>query len=150
MFKTIVRHRTGFLIVLVCVATQTNFAAVEETRNLGFGFHLDIIAEPTTNSVESIGHFEYLFYRKYKLSRVNKFAVAPSGEAVVYQDGPSGNICVFERKRRRTVKLTSSFPGLVRKFIWHEGDNYIMALTDTKSRLRWLKLVKGKGEEVDP
>ena len=144
MLETIVKRTAGLLIILICLGAPINFAGVEETRNLGFGFHLDVIAEPSTNSLESVGHFEYLFYRKHKLSQVNKFAVAPSGQAVVYQDGPSGNIFVFDTQRQRTMRLTSSFPGLVDNFIWHESDNYIMALINTKGLPRWLKLVRAK------
>lgn len=136
------RHKIGLLIAFICVGTQIILATVEDTRNLGFGFYVDVIAEPTVNPSESIGHFEYLFYRKHKLSQINKCAVAPSGKAVVYQDGPSGNIFIFERKGERTVKLISSFPGLVNKFVWHEEDNYIMALIDVKGQPRWLKLEK--------
>lgn len=143
LLKTIVRHKIGLLIAFISAGTQITLATVEGTQNLGFGFHVDVIAEPTANTSESTGHFEYLFYRKHKLSQINKCAVAPSGKAVVYQDGPSGNIFIFERKGERTMKLTSSFRGLVNKFIWHEGDNHIMAWTDVKGHGRWLKLETG-------
>lgn len=142
MLKTMPKPKAILFILILFVGTGTGLAAVEETRSLGFGFHVDVIAEPTSNPSESIGHFEYLFYRKHKLSQVNKCAVAPNGNAVVYQAGPSGNIFVFERKAGRTLRLTSSFPGLVEKFIWQKGGNYIMALTDADGRRGWLKLDK--------
>jgi hypothetical protein len=131
------------LMALVCFGTQISFAAVEDSRILGFGFHLDVIAEPTNNPSESIAHREYLFYGRHRLSEISNCAIAPSGEAVVYQDGPSGDIFMFERKPQRTVKLRS-YPGLVEKFVWHEGGKYIMALTDTKSHSRWLRLETDK------
>jgi hypothetical protein len=87
-----------------------------------------VIAEPTANSSESIGHFEYLCYKGRKLSQTNRFSVAPSGQAVVYQDGPSGNIFLFQRKGESTTQLTSTFPGLVQSFNWNESEHYLTAL----------------------
>ena len=117
-------------------------AKVEDREDLGFGFHHDRIAEPTVNHSESIGHFDYLFYRNRKLSQSDKFAVAPSGEAIVYQDAASGNILMFRPKQQSIVQLTSTFPGLVDRFIWHEADGYIMALVaDSRDHKRWIKLV---------
>jgi len=114
---------------------------IESTEDLGFGFHHDVVAESTTNSFESIGHFDYLFYRKRKLSQTDKFAVAPSGSAVVYQDGPSGNIFMFRRKDGEIMPLARTFVGLVERFEWHEDNGYISVLTeDAKGNERWAKL----------
>jgi hypothetical protein len=134
------------LASLIALSGCINLAVVEDRQDLGFGFHHDVIAEPTVNSSESIGHLDYVFYRNRKLSQSDKFAVAPSGGAIVYQDAPSGNIFVFRRKQQSIAQLTSTFPGLVDRFIWHEGDGYIMALVaDARGRKRWTKFVLGQG-----
>jgi len=114
---------------------------IESTEDLGFGFHHDVIAESTTGSSESVGHFDYLFYHKRKLSQADKFAVAPSGAAIVYQDGPSGTIFLFRRNDGQVIPLTRRFIGLVERFEWHERDGYISALTiDSNGNKRWPRL----------
>ena len=101
---------------------------IETTDNVGHGFRHYVIAEPTVNAAESIGHFDYLYYKGRKLSQTNRFTVAPSGQAVVYQDGPSGNIFLFRREGESTTQLTSTFPGLVQSFNWNESEHYFTAL----------------------
>lgn len=114
---------------------------MEDSRDLGFGFRQDVIAETTVNRSESIGHFVYLFYRDRRLSQTDNCAVAPSGAAIVYQGGPSGNIFVFRRNRGTITQLTASFPGLVKKFKWRENARSVMALVDdSRKRTRWLTL----------
>jgi hypothetical protein len=136
--------KRNYPVLLSCLVALTGcitLAGVEDRQNLGFGFHHDVIAEPTVNSDESIGHFHYLFYRNRKLSQSDKFAVSPSGKAIVYQDGPSGNIFVFRRKEEHVAQLTSKFPGLVERFEWHEGEGYVMALlAEARGDKRWMRL----------
>src|SRR6266446_10567329 len=110
------------LVSLTALVYCASMPTIESTEDLGFGFHHDVVAESTTNSFESIGHFDYLFYRKRKLSQTDKFAVAPSGSAVVYQDGPSGNIFMFRRKDGEIMPLARTFVGLVERFEWHEDN----------------------------
>src|SRR5262245_2715864 len=93
---------------------------IEPSDNLGHGFRHYVIAEPTVNPSESTGHFDYLYYKGRKLGQSARFAVAPSGQAIVYQDGPSGNIFLFRCEDGGTAQLTSTFPGLVKTFHWHE------------------------------
>jgi len=99
----------------------------ESTEDLGHGFHHDVIAERTANSSESIGHFDYLFYRNQRLSRSRKFAVASSGRGIVYQEEPSGNIFVFHRDQRAFKQLTSTFPGIIERFDWDKAEQQITA-----------------------
>ena len=105
-----------------------NLGKVETSDNLGHGFHHYVFAEPTVHPSESIGHFDYLYYKNRKLSQTAKFAVAPSGQAVVYQDGQSGNIFLFQRKGESTIQLTSASPGPVETFAWKESEGYVAAL----------------------
>jgi hypothetical protein len=140
------QNRSMLLAFVVMLGGCINLAAVEDRQDLGFGFHHDVIAQSTVNPSESIGHFDYLFYRNRKLSQSDKFAVAPSGAAIVYQDGPSGNIFVFRRKQNNITQLTSTFPGLVDGFVWHEGKGHIMALVgDAGGRKHWMKFVLPQG-----
>lgn len=141
------RHKRSVLLAsVITLSGCINLTAVEDRQDLGFGFHHDVIAEPTVNPSESIGHFDYLFYRNRRLSQSDKFAVAPSGGAIVYQDAPSGNIFVFRCKQQSIAQLTSTFPGLVDRFIWHEADGYIMALvTDARGHKRRTKLIISQG-----
>ena len=120
------------VITALCITTyaftQHIPLGVERRTNLGFGFHRDIIAEQNPPGVfESVGHFEYLFYRQRKLCQVDDCWVAPSGRSIVYQDGPSGNIFVFFRQGERIVQLTKKFPGLVVEFQWREPEGFVRA-----------------------
>ena len=141
---TLKHNRFASIACLVSLIACTSFAAVEDRQNLGFGFHHDLIAEPTANPSESIGHFHYLFYRTRKLSQSDRFAVAPSGASIVYQDGPSGNIFLFRRRQGNVAQLTSTFPGLVERFEGHEHEGYIVALLiDAKGHKRSMRLMLG-------
>jgi hypothetical protein len=124
-------------IAFILAATATLCSAdgvrlgVERSTNLGHGFHRDTIAEaipPSAHWFESVGHFAYLFYRDRKLCAVGECAVAPSGDAIVYQDGPSGNIFVFRCAHGNITQLTEKFPGLARQFVWHEHEQTVAAL----------------------
>jgi hypothetical protein len=126
---------------LAATADCGTVPTVESTEDLGFGFHHDVIAESAANAAERIGHFDYLFYHNRKLSQSDKFAVARTGAAIVYQDGPSGMIFLFRRKDGETLPLTRRFIGLVERFQWYESEGYISALTtDAKGNKRWTRL----------
>lgn len=100
---------------------------IERSRNLGYGFHRDVIAEaaaPNARVFESVGHFEYLFYRKQKLAALNscECLLTPDGHAIVYQEGSTGNIFLFRRNSGKTVQLTQAFPGLAMQMKWQAPD----------------------------
>jgi hypothetical protein len=140
----LVRSMRASLIVLT-LATGTLFAqtlGVERRQDLGFGFHRDVIAmQNPPGFFESVGHFEFLFYRQRKLCQLDECAVAPSGKAVVYQDGPSGNLFLFRPADGKPVPLTRKFPGLVDQFEWHEGEGFISAVVaDSKEKRRTIRL----------
>jgi hypothetical protein len=140
------------LSLLVLLALMTAAQAqdvplgVERVRDLGFGFRRVLIAEQNPpNTFESVGHFEYLFYHDRKLSQANEAAIAPSGKAIVYQDGPSGNIFVFRRAAGNITRLTKRFPGLVNRYTWHEVEGFIDAFvvpsSTSKKPGKWIKLL---------
>jgi hypothetical protein len=130
--------RTILLLTLMAASGRAQPSGIEQRQDLGFGFHRDVIAEPSSFEV---GHFEYLFYRNRKLCQVDECAVAPSGKAVVYQDGPSGNIFLFRPADGKIVQLTRKFPGLVESFSWHEHEGFISAVVaDKKERRSTIKL----------
>jgi len=117
------------LIGVACCHAQAFRLGVERSRDLGHGFHRDVIAEQNPPGFfESIGHFEYLFYHKRKLARLDDCLVSPSGDAIVYQEASSGNIFVFNRWSGKTTQLTNKFPGLANQFVWHEGEASVRAL----------------------
>ena len=136
------------LLVLVFAASacaQQIRPGVERRANLGFGFHRDIIAEQNPPGVfESVGHFEYLFYRGKKLARLDDCLVSPSGDAIVYQEAASGNIFVYNRRSGATTRLTKRFPGLVNRFVWREREGYVAAFVVPSSTSsepgRWITL----------
>jgi hypothetical protein len=130
------------LTVVVCAQVPLG---VERTTDLGHGFRRAIIAERNlSGGFESVGHFEYLFYRRQKLARLDGCLVSPSGEAVLYQEASSGNIFVFRRRDGVTTQLTKKFPGLANRFVWHESEGFVEAFvvpssTSTKPG-EWIKL----------
>lgn len=121
-------HKFVFSCCAILFASCASSEKIEVVENLGHGFHHYVFAEPTVHPSESIGHFDYLYYKNRKLSQTAKFAVAPSGQAVVYQDGQSGNIFLFQRKGESTIQLTSASPGPVETFAWKESEGYVAAL----------------------
>src|SRR5262249_21703666 len=123
------RSRTLLLLLTLLVQpTRAQTLGVERSQNLGFGFHRDLIAmQNPPGFFESVGHFEFLFYRQRKLSQLHDCWVAPSGKSIVYQDGPTGNLFVFFRDSERIVQLTEKFPGLVVEFQWHEPEGFVRA-----------------------
>jgi hypothetical protein len=116
------------LLAMVTLATAQSIPlGVERSTNLGHGFHRDVIAEaipPNGKVFESVGHFEYLFYHEQKLAALNscECLLAPDGHAIVYQEGYSGNILMFERDSRKIIQLTEEFPGLAMKMKWAAPD----------------------------
>jgi hypothetical protein len=122
---------------------------VERSRDLGHGFHRDIIAEaapPNARVFESLGHFEYLFYRKQKLAALNscECLLAPDGHAIVYQEGPTGNIFLFERDSGKTLQLTQEFAGLAMQMKWQAPDRIsafvIPSSQSPESSGKWITL----------
>jgi hypothetical protein len=121
-------------------------AFVEGATNLGGGFRAVGLAEYEIGGICLIAHRSYLFDHDEKMADLDKALVAPSGRAVVYQEGASGNIFVFERSTGRTTQLTEKFPGLVSQFVWHEKDGRVSALVDSPNNPqvldeRWIDLV---------
>jgi len=136
----------SLLLLLACSAFGQDIRlGVERVRDLGHGFRRVLIAEQNPPGVfESVGHFEYLYYRERRLSQANEAAIAPSAKAIVYQDGPSGNIFVFRRTDGGITQLTKSFPGLVNRYVWHEPEGVIEAFvvpsSTSKKPGKWIRL----------
>jgi hypothetical protein len=116
----------SFLIVAsIFLIGCRSTAIVEQSSELGFGFRHVVLAEPVSNSLESVGHFGYFYYRDKRLSQADTYSVSPSGRYAVYQDGPSGNLFLFHRAGRRQIQLTSRFVALVDSFDWHEDSRAV-------------------------
>ena len=148
------------LATITLADAQSIPLGVERSRNLGFGFHRDVIAEaapPNAQVFESVGHFEYLFYRDQKLAALNscECLLAPDGHAIVYQEGHTGNIFMFERDSGKTMQLTEEFPGLAMKMKW-QGPDRISAFVIPNSQLpessgKWITLAVSKpNQSLEP
>ena len=99
----------------------TSTSRLEETTSLGFGFRRVVLAEPSSAKFESIGHFEYLYYRHRRICSLGDCSVSHSGRFVIYQDGPSGQLFLYRRADGRLTQLTTRFEALVDTFVWHEN-----------------------------
>src|SRR6266568_5150137 len=110
-----------------CADVPSKKPVVESTTDLGFGFRRILQAEPVESSIESIGHFEYLYYEDQRLCLVGACSVSPSGRYVIYQDGPSGRLFVFSRADSKVTQLTGDFIAFAGSFQWHEDVNTVTA-----------------------
>jgi hypothetical protein len=119
------------VLITSALADALHSSQVEESVDLGNGFRRITIAEPTTSEFESIGHFEYLFYRDQKIARLGRCSVSPSGNYAVFQEGPSGNLFAFSRADEEIVQLTPRFVALVDKFEWREDSGAVKVHFDT-------------------
>ena len=114
--KTVILIFAAMPLLLASCATSH----VEHTTDLGFGFRRVMLAEPSHSSFESIGHFEYLYFRDRRLCHLGECSVSPSGRFAVYQDGPSGCLFLFRRADGSQTRLTTQFVALVDGFDWQE------------------------------
>ena len=99
-----------------------------------------MLAEPVNSSFESIGHFVYLYYHDQRLCQVGACSVSPTGRYAIYQDGPSGNLFLFQRAGRRITQLTPKFMALVESFRWHEEANTVDARFEAGHELKTFTL----------
>jgi hypothetical protein len=117
----------SFAVLPFFLGACTSTSRLERSTDLGFGFRRAVVAEPSSSSFESIGHFECLYYRDRRLCQLGDCSVSPSGSYAVYQDGPSGNLFLFRRADGQLTQLTSQFVALVGTFEWHEDMNTVDA-----------------------
>jgi hypothetical protein len=139
--------RRVLLIIVIgvaCCRAQAFRLGVERTRDIGHGFHRDVIAEQNPpGTFEAVRHIEYLFYRDRKLAPLNfECAVSPSGKAVVYQDGPSGLIFLFRPTEGKPVQLTHKFFGIIDEYDWHEGEGFIRVVADKYKATKKERILK--------
>jgi hypothetical protein len=69
-----------------------------------------VIAEPTVNAAESIGHFDYLYYKGRKLSQTNRFTIAPSGRQSFTRMVRQEIFSCFDVKAKAPLNLRQRFP----------------------------------------
>ncbi len=115
---------------MVAIQVQISHACpgtsrVEHVEKLGFGFRILTIAEPVAIELESVGHFEYLYYLDQRLCDLESCSVSPSGDYVIFQEGSSGCLFVYRRADGRRAKLTSRFIALSKGFEWHEDAGHV-------------------------
>jgi hypothetical protein len=79
-----------------------------------------MLAVPVKTSFESIGHFDFLYYRDRRLCQVEACSISPSGRFAIYQGRPSGNVFLFRRDNQQITQLTDRYLGDADPFQWHE------------------------------
>ncbi len=103
---------------------------VEEEIDLGHGFRRVTLAERVDVGFESIGHFEYLFYRRQKIADVTHCSVSPDGCYAIYHKGSSGHLHLFRRLDRQHTQLTTQFIGLPKSFEWSQDMKAVQVTFD--------------------
>lgn len=113
---------------------------IERTTELGFGFRLLVVAESVNVSFESIGHFEYLYYRDQRLCSSGTTSVSPSGNYAIYEDGHSGILFLFRTSDRKITQLTPNYIAYVDSFKWHEEARTVDAHFATRRKVKTFPL----------
>jgi len=117
------RNALSFLAVLLLTSCATS--NVEQNVDLGFGFRQVILAETSHSSFESVGHFPYLYFRSRQICQLGECSVSPSGRYAIYQDGPSGDLYLFNPQEGSSIQLAQSLPALVDRFEWDEETGFV-------------------------
>ena len=126
------RERWGSMKALVAMLCLLGTGAAsaevlsERSKEVGSGFR-EVMREETNppGHWEGVGHFAFLYYKDMQLSRTTIYSIAPSGRFALYQDGPTGDLVLFEVVSK-TKKTVLPFPGsLARAFGWAEKDNSV-------------------------
>lgn len=116
------------------MTVATLIPRVEGVHHLGFGFRRLSLAEPSGVDFESIGHWDYLYYRNQRLCMLGDCSVSPSGNHVIFQDDErSGNLFLYRRADGQQTQLTNWLQDVatVKRFEWHENEGTVEVQFDT-------------------
>ena len=111
-----------FAILLAGCASS---AQVERVEPLGGGYDAAIIAEPSSSSFESVGHFQYLRKDGRKITNIGAHDASPDGRYISYQEGSSARIFIIHKESGSIRAVTTASPGLVREFNWSKEAGYL-------------------------
>ena len=106
---------------------------LESAQNLGHDFWLLVIAEPSSSTFESIGHFEHCYFEQQDLGPCHKLSPSPSGRFAVFQRAETGLIMFFNARTRKSEVVISKFPGLLRAVTWSESSRQVTFLVGPSS-----------------
>lgn len=113
------------LLLLLLAGPVLQADEVESDTPLGFGFHLELIAMPSSSGFESIGHFQFLYYRDRRLAQPGAWSISPLGNFAAYEDGASGDLCLFRSAGGQVSKLAARSATPVKKIEWDEKESYV-------------------------
>jgi len=100
----------------------------QSSVDLGHGFrsvHRDQVNPP--GHWEGVGHFAYLFYNNRSLCQcsIGEFSIAPTGQFVVFVDGPSGKLMLFHTSSGQMQAVRPRFVGIPESFAWDEAQGFV-------------------------
>ena len=106
---------------------QGHGTPIEERReSLGGGYADATIAESSSASWESIGHFGYLMYKGKKVCRLDDYTISPDKRFLVFKEfSETGKIFILDKKTHTKVELLSKSPGVVHKFDWKAKEGFL-------------------------
>jgi hypothetical protein len=142
------------LIALIFLLVTSAYAIepqIEKSVDLGNGFRRVTIAESSNSTFESIGHFEYLFYKDRKISQLGVCSISKNGTTAIYQDAKSGYIYIFKITDSAPIQITNWYFGPVSRFFWKDNPNEIdLELYDHPNMKFPLKIQTEQGAAANP
>lgn len=70
--------------------------------------------------VTESGNIKQLFHKEKLLGESHSYSIAPSGEYVVFQDAPSGQLFLYRVSDDALIQLANASPGSVKSYKWNE------------------------------
>jgi hypothetical protein len=101
----------------------------EDVQHLPGGFHIvhrTIVNPP--GHWEGTGHFSFLYFHKKKLCVCSggEFSISPSKRYVMYQDGPTGKLSIFNSLTGRVTDIRKKYLGRPKEFAWNEKQGLVV------------------------
>ena len=92
------------LTYAICGLLFTILTPLLNCEQLGHGYHIEQISEPTNSSFEQIAHHDALFFHKTKLGDVGRCFISPSGRFALFESG--GKLLLFDAHSKSTSDVT--------------------------------------------
>jgi hypothetical protein len=121
-----------YIVLLISLfATQSiagELIEIEGVKELGGGLRFEDHAEVSNSTFESIAHYRYLFYKDTKLGHCGFIEFSSSKKYVLYQEGISGELFVFDTESKTNKKVSKGFDGLVKEIKWSDDESKVDVL----------------------
>ena len=85
---------------------------------------------------EELGHFSYLFYKDIKISSYSSYSISPSDRFVIFQDGPTGDIVLFDSKSQDKRILVKYPKSLARTYKWQNDENSVLIFLENEKQIK--------------